>query len=101
MDPEVRRILTTILLNELASIRPLMEEVMIANTAQSFTLPEIEALVIFYNSPEVVAFYSSLEGASAMAKMSSFVALTSRNMAPEFTQMQLNVLQRLQSEMGK
>lgn len=84
--------LALIVSEELAVLRPVMEEAMINGMAATFTLEEIEALTEFYESDV---------GASAIQKMNPFMARTMQQIGPQFQEMQTNLARRLQEEMSK
>lgn len=89
---EKQQILAMIVSEELASIRPVMEDAMINGMAQNFTLEEIEAMA---------EFYSSDVGASAMRKMNPFMAQTMQQIGSQFQEMQANLARRIQQEMSQ
>lgn len=84
--------LAQIVSEELATIRPAMQDAMISGMAKNFTLEEITALNDFYSSPV---------GASAMAKMTPYMQETMAELGPEFQRMQGNLARRIQEEMSR
>ncbi|WP_298858220.1 DUF2059 domain-containing protein [uncultured Sulfitobacter sp.] len=58
----------------LGGLRPRLEEIMVASSAETFSADELKALI---------AFYSSEHGASVMTKMSPFMASVMGSLAPE------------------
>lgn len=89
LPPEQLDKLVVIVTEELATIRPQMEQAMIDGAAQAFTVEEITALNEFYSSPI---------GASAMGKMTPFMQQTMGTLAPALQQMQQNIVGRVQKE---
>lgn len=87
-----KEIISTIVSEEMQSIRPAMEEALVTGMASNFSLAEINALTEFYSSPL---------GATAMAKMTPFMQQTMAAMGPSFQQMQGRLAQRLQTELSK
>lgn len=71
---------------EMASLRPAMEQAMITSAAETFTLAELDALR---------AFYATKEGAGAAGKMQNFMARSWEEIGPEFNRAQLSVQQRM------
>jgi hypothetical protein len=72
-------VLMSTAMNEL---RPRLQELMISSTAQTFTAPELEALI---------GFYGSEHGASIMTKMQPLMANVMAELAPEMQAMQAKV----------
>lgn len=85
-------VLSTIVSEELAVIRPELEAAMIDGMARTFTLEEISALN---------EFYSSEIGASAMSKMTPYMQESMTALAPAFQTMQTNIARRVQEELSK
>lgn len=92
LPAEKMQALAAIVSEELATIRPELEDAMVEGMVETFTLAEIEALT---------AFYTSEEGASAMRKMNPFMAGTMQRVGPAFQEMQGNLARRLQAEMSR
>ena len=74
----------------LEDARPDMEEAMVTAAAETFTLPEIEAQIEFYQSPE---------GASVMSKMQPFMTTFNEAAAPAMQAMQQELMTRLSEVM--
>lgn len=89
LPPEQLDKLVAIVTEELATVRPLMEEAMIDGAAQAFSIEEIKAMNEFYSSPL---------GASAMGKMTPFMQQTMGALTPALQQMQQNIVARVQKE---
>ncbi|MEP2640674.1 DUF2059 domain-containing protein [Roseobacter sp.] len=92
LTPDQQELIATIVSDELTTVRPAMERAMIDGMADTFSLDEINALA---------AFYSSEHGASAMRKMTPFMAQTMQSIGPVFQQMQANLARRIQEEMSR
>jgi hypothetical protein len=71
---------------EMALLRPAMEQAMIISAAETFTLAELDALR---------AFYATKEGAGAAGKMQNYLARSWEEIGPEFNRTQLSVQQRM------
>ncbi|WP_167767002.1 DUF2059 domain-containing protein [Jannaschia formosa] len=67
----------------LGSLRPELEAAMIESSAATFTAPELEALI---------AFYETEEGASVMTKMQPMMADFLARMGPRLTEMQQGIV---------
>ncbi|WP_375227297.1 DUF2059 domain-containing protein [Roseobacter sp. S98] len=87
-----KELLARIVSEELAKMKPVMEEAMISGMATTFTLDEIQALT---------EFYASDVGASAIKKMTPFMTQTMQQIGPHFQQMQAVLARRIQEEMSK
>jgi hypothetical protein len=90
LTEEQLQIVGRISAEELAAIRPDLEAAMIEAAIATFTLPEIEALEAFYNTPE---------GASVMTKMQPFMAEAMGRVGPQMMQAQGRIGQRITTEL--
>ena len=86
IPPEEMEEISRIVSDVLEESRPTMEEAMVTATAETFTLPEIEAQIEFYQSPE---------GASVMSKMQPFMAAFNEEAAPAMQSMQEELMTRI------
>ena len=86
IPPEEMEEISRIVSDVLEESRPAMEEAMVTATAETFTLPEIEAQIEFYQSPE---------GASVMSKMQPFMAAFNEEAAPAMQSMQQELMTRI------
>jgi len=77
---------------EMAAIRPAMEEAMVEAAVDTFSLPEMLALE---------AFYETEEGAAVMSKMQPFMAATFAMIAPEMQAAQMRIGQRVMTELSE
>lgn len=71
-----------LLSQEMNRMRPDLEAVMTATSAEQFTLEELEALI---------AFYSTEDGASVMSKMPAMMQSVMAQLAPQMQAMQQNI----------
>ena len=92
LTPEQLELVTNIMVEEIATIRPQMEAAMIEGAIQTFTVEEITALNDFYNSDV---------GASAAAKIQPYMQATLGSMTPALRQMQGNISERIQAELSQ
>ena len=86
IPPEEMEEISRIVSDVLEESRPAMEEAMVTATAETFTLPEIEAQIEFYQSPE---------GAAVMSKMQPFMAAFNEEAAPAMQSMQEELMTRI------
>ena len=70
---------------EMASIRPAMEQAMVEAAVETFTLEEIVAVHEFYETPE---------GASVMQKMQPYMQRAMTMLAPEMQEAQQRIMER-------
>lgn len=77
---------------ELNSIRPKMEEVMLEAAVEQFTTEELEAMDEFYRSEM---------GEAVMLKMPGFMQSYTSQMGEDMGQMQQRIMQRVMQEMSK
>jgi hypothetical protein len=77
---------------EMAALRPAMEDAMVEAAVETFTLPEILALEAFYETPE---------GAAVMTKMQPFMATTFAMIGPEMQAAQMRIGQRVMTELSQ
>lgn len=78
---QVARLGTT-MATSMESLRPRMVELLIAGSASTFSAPELEALI---------AFYQSEHGAAIMEKMPVFMQATMQQMAPDVQAIQVEL----------
>lgn len=71
---------------EMSAIRPRMQELMISGSAETFSAPELRALI---------DFYSSEHGAAIMTKMQPFFTSVMNKIAPEMQAMQARIAPEL------
>lgn len=90
LTDEQTEVVLRIVREELVAIRPEMEDAMIVGAADAFTVEEIEALTAFYSTPE---------GASAMAKMNPYMQTTMNQMMPSLRSAQGRIMERVQAEL--
>jgi hypothetical protein len=90
LTEEQLQIVGRISAEELSTLRPDLEAAMIEAAITTFTLPEIEALEAFYNTPE---------GASVMAKMQPYMAQAMGRIGPQMMQAQTRIGQRVMTEL--
>jgi hypothetical protein len=90
LTEEQLQIVGRISAEELATLRPDLEAAMIEAAIATFTLPEIEALEAFYNTPE---------GASVMTKMQPFMAQAMGRVGPQMMAVQGRIGQRITTEL--
>jgi hypothetical protein len=90
LTEEQLQIVGRISAEELVTLRPDLEAAMIEAAIATFTLPEIEALEAFYNTPE---------GASVMTKMQPFMAQAMGRVGPQMMAVQGRIGQRITTEL--
>ena len=90
LTEEQLRAVATISAEELSILRPDLEAAMIEAAIGTFTLPEIEALEAFYNTPE---------GASVMTKMQPYMAQVMGGIGPQLMEAQTRIGQRIMTEL--
>ena len=90
IPPEELEQVSQVVSEVLEDARPDMEEAMVVAAAETFTLPEIEAQIEFYQSPE---------GASVMSKMQPFMTTFNEEAAPAMQAMQQELMTRLSEVM--
>ena len=90
IPPEEMDKISEVVADVLEEARPAMEEAMVTAAAETFTLPEIEAQIEFYQSPE---------GASVMSKMQPFMTTFNEEAAPAMQSMQQELMTRISEVM--
>ncbi len=90
LPEEVKATMARILKEEFARIRPDLDAVMIRTAAETFTIPELEAMIAFYETPE---------GESVAAKTAPFATKTFENFSEGLAEFQQTVVKRLMEEL--
>ncbi|MCA8879508.1 MAG: DUF2059 domain-containing protein [Rhodobacteraceae bacterium] len=85
LPPKLTGLVSRIASDELESLRPKLEAAMVDSAVKTFTLDEIHALDVFYNTPE---------GRSILLKMQPFLEDALAQVAPEIRAAQDVILQR-------
>lgn len=85
-----RETASTIISEEIAEVRPMMENAMMKAIAETLTLAEIEAVDAFYRTPE---------GAAVLRKTQPMMANFSNRFGPIMRQMQRKASRRLKEEL--
>lgn len=85
LPPKLTDLVSRIASDELESLRPKLEAAMVDSAVRTFTLDEIRALDVFYNTPE---------GRSILLKMQPFLEDALAQVAPEIRAAQDVILER-------